>query len=181
MLPLPLSTRRIATQSDDIAVAIEQLNSVIPALGDTLTVSVGDTTYNRPKFIQGIEQHKHLVHISRLQNNRIINRTASKPLPKITHRRTRGHERWYGAAFNLKDESTWGTPAEETTVSYKTRKNKHFTAHIQEWHDRLMPCCFCCSWAWYSCPCYCWCCCTRCTHGCYSNPRGRRRENTSRY
>jgi hypothetical protein len=61
-----------------------------------------------------------LVHIARLQNNRIIYHTAKPKRLKKIKRRERGHELWYGEAFNLKDESTHGSPDDTKSVSYKT-------------------------------------------------------------
>jgi hypothetical protein len=88
--------------------------------------------------LQGVQQHKDLVHIARLQNNRVIYNTPKPKLLKKTKRRERGHELWYGVAFNLKDESTHGMPDNTQSVSYKTRKGKNFTAQIESWNDMLM-------------------------------------------
>jgi DDE superfamily endonuclease len=135
---LPLSTRRVATNTNSIDVGIEQFNTIIPTLGKDLTVSVGDTAYNNPRFIHGIQQHEDLVHIARLQSNRIIYHTPDPKQPKITGLRQRGHELWYGAVFKLKDASTYGTPDNTCSTSYKTRKNKQFSANGQGWANMLM-------------------------------------------
>lgn len=135
---LPLSTQRVATSTNGIDVGIAQFNTIIPALGKGLTVSVGDTAYNNPRFIHGIQQHADLVHIARLQSNRIIYHTPAPKQTKITKRRERGHELWYGAEFNLKDNSTHDVPANTIAVPYTTRKGKQFTAHIEGWNNMLM-------------------------------------------
>lgn len=135
---LPLSTRRVATQTNGIDVGIEQFNNILPALSGHLTVSVGDTAYNNRRFIEGVQAHKDLVHIARLQSNRIIYHKAEPKKLKKTQRRERGHELWYGQEFNLKDASTHGTPDHTVSVSYPTRKGKNFTAKIESWDDMLM-------------------------------------------
>ena len=135
---LPVSTRRVATQTNGIDVGIEQFNSILPALNGDLTVSVGDTAYNNRRFIQGAQQHQDLIHIARLQSNRIIYHKAEPKKLKKTQRRERGHDLWYGEAFKLKDELTHGTPDNAVSVSYATRKDKQFTAKIEGWDNMLM-------------------------------------------
>jgi len=89
---LPLSVTRVATNTNGIDVGIEQFNSIIPEFGEDLPVSVGDTAYNNPRFIHGIQQHKNLIHIARLQSNRIIYHTPKSKRQKVTLLRERGHE-----------------------------------------------------------------------------------------
>lgn len=135
---LPFSTRRVTTDTKGIAVGVKQLDTVMSFEKESLTVILGDTAYSNSTFIQGVQKHDNAVQITRLQGNRIINRKAKKAMMKISGRRKRGHELWYGAEFNFKDESTWGTPDEEISEIFSTRKGKQYTAHIQGWHDMLM-------------------------------------------
>lgn len=135
---LPFSTRRVATDTNGIKVGIEQLDTLMASKGKELTVMLGDTAYSSPKFIDGVQKHDNAVLIARLKGNRIINHKATPKKLKITNRRTRGHELWYGEEFHLKDEATWGAPGEEVSTIFKTRKGKQFTAHIQGWDDMLM-------------------------------------------
>ena len=93
---LPLTVRRVATQAKSIAIGLEQFNVVVPKFEKELTVSVGDTAYNHRRFINGIQSHKNLVHIARLQCNRVLYHKAESKQLKITNRRERGHEQWYG-------------------------------------------------------------------------------------
>ena len=135
---LPLSVKRVATDTNGIDVGIEQFNRIISEFSEDLIVSVGDTAYNNPRFIHGIQQHKNLIHIARLQSNRIIYHTPAPKQLKITKRRERGHELWYGAEFNLKDKSTHGQPDNTIAIPYTTRKGKQFTANIESWDNMLM-------------------------------------------
>ncbi len=135
---LPLSVVRVATNTNGIDIGVEQFNSIIPEFGEDITVSVGDTAYNNPRFIHGIQQHKNLIHIARLQSNRIIYHTPKSKRQKVTLRRERGHELWYGAEFNLKDKTTHSAPDNTIAILYTTRKGKQFTANIESWDNMLM-------------------------------------------
>ena len=135
---LPLSVRRISTDANSIDVGLKQLDAIIPSFNQALTVSVGDTAYSRPHFIQGTQKHENLVHIARLQANRVIYHPPNPKQPKITNRRTRGHELWYGEAFNLSAPLTWQEANETQAIVFKSRKGKLLIAHIQCWNDRLM-------------------------------------------
>lgn len=135
---LPLSTRRVATNQSGIIVGAEQLDTVMSSFGKELTVVLGDTAYSSPKFISRVQQHENAILIARLRSDRILNREAPPKEQKITNRRTRGHEQWYGDEFRLKDETTWGDPDEVISMPFTTRKGKQFTAHIQGWNDILM-------------------------------------------
>jgi DDE superfamily endonuclease len=135
---LPLSVRRVATDVSGISVGIEQLDTILPSFGKELVVTLGDTAYSNPKFIQGNQKHENAILIARLRGDRVLNHKAEPKVPKQTNRRTRGHELWYGEEFNFKDETTWGEPSEIISMLFTTRKGKQFTAHIQGWNDILM-------------------------------------------
>lgn len=135
---LPLSTRRVPTDKKATKVGIEQLTSIMNSFQKELAVILGDIAYSSPKFIQGIQQYEHGVLIARLKSNRILNRKPAPKNRKITNRRERGHELWYGPEFNLRDPSTWGAPDETDSTVFQTRKNKFFTVNIEGWNDLLM-------------------------------------------
>jgi hypothetical protein len=99
---------------------------------------LGDTAYSRPTFIERIQEHENSLLIARLISNRVINRKSNEKIRKIGDRRTRGHELWYGTAFNFKDSTTWGSPDETTSTIFVSRKGKIFTARIQCWNEMLM-------------------------------------------
>jgi hypothetical protein len=135
---LPLSVRRVATDSNGISVGIEQLDTVLPSFGTELVVTLGDTAYSTPKFIQGNNKHENAILIARLRGDRVLNHKAAPKVLKQTNRRTPGHELWYGDEFNFKDATTWGEPSEIVSTIFTTRKGKKFTAHIEGWNDILM-------------------------------------------
>lgn len=135
---LPLSTRRVATNSNGISIGIEQLNSAMSSFKNRLTVNVADSAYSCPKYIEATHQHDNLVLIARLRNNRVLYNKAVPKAKKITGRRERGHELWYGEAFKLNDQSTWRKSDEEVSEKFITRKGKTYTVHIQAWRNILM-------------------------------------------
>jgi hypothetical protein len=135
---LPLSVRRVATSTSAISVGIEQLDTIIPTLGNELVVTLGDTAYSNPKFIQGNDKHENAILIARLRGDRVLNHKAAPKVLKQTNRRTRGHELWYGDEFNFKNEETWTEPSEIASTILTTRKGKNFTAQIQAWNNILM-------------------------------------------
>lgn len=135
---LPLSTCRVETNTNGIAVGTQQMNRVLGSFAKDLSVIVGDTAYSCPEFIEGIQKHENAVLVARLKGNRILNQKALAKILKPTGRRERGHELWYGAEFNMKDECTWHVPDECITHSLITRKGKQFMVHIRAWNDMLV-------------------------------------------
>jgi len=130
--------RRVATQAKSIDIGLDQFDVVVPKFEKELTVSVGDTAYNHRRFIDGIQSHKNLVHIARLQCNRVLYHKAEPKQLKITNRRERGHEQWYGEKFKLNDTTTHCLPDKTISVPYKTRKGKQYTATLECWNDMLI-------------------------------------------
>ncbi len=52
--------------------------------------------------------------------------------------RKRGHPRWYGSRFALKDETTIPKPDEDTLAHILTRRGKRLSVNIQGWHNLVM-------------------------------------------
>ncbi len=59
--------------------------------------------------------------------------TVSTPTEK-----KRGHPRWYGARFDLKDTTTWTDPDLSDVISYTTRRGRQLTVEIKAWYNLLM-------------------------------------------
>jgi len=74
-----------------------------------------------------------LVTIARLRGNRVLYR-----LPQKDDKRKRGHPRWYGSRFALKDETTRPKPDEVADTHTQTRRGKLLSVNIQAWHNLVM-------------------------------------------
>lgn len=135
---LPLDTDRVPTDSNGLLIGLEQINAIMPNFGKDLVVTLGDTAYSAPHFIAGIAKYDNQILIARLRSNRVIQHPPKEKPEKVTKRRQRGHELWYGDAFDFKDDSTWGQPSESFSESFQTRKGKTLLVHIQGWHNMLM-------------------------------------------
>ena len=83
---LPLSTRRVATQTNGIIVGARQLKAAMSHLTKELTVILGDTAYSSPHFIHEVQQHENAVLIARLLIITSISPPIRPTLPGWTNR-----------------------------------------------------------------------------------------------
>jgi len=136
---VPLSIRRVTSDESDRDIGAAQVKAVLAdetlPFSDALCVTVGDTTYSARSFVGPLAAHESLVTIARLRGNRVLYRPASPPEEDAA---SPGHPTWYGAPFDLKDETTWGEPDDETQVDYLTPRGRRYRVHLQGWHSRLM-------------------------------------------
>jgi len=138
---VPLSIRRVASNQTGTQVGVEQIqgflgNDALPFAKD-LCVQVTDAAYSQVPFLGPLSQahQNNLVTIARARGNRTFYRPAP-PVEKKTGKG--GRHPWYGQAFDLKDETTWGPADEETEVAYLTPRGRHYRVVIEGWHDLLM-------------------------------------------
>lgn len=135
---VPLQARRIRSDEKATAVGAEQLETLLtdPLLPfyEVLNVHVADSTYSAVRFLGTTEKHKNLVNVVRSRGNRVFYRQP----PVVTGKQKRGHPRWYGERFDLKDPSTWDEPdrVEETVLT--TRKGHIYRVVLEGWDDMLM-------------------------------------------
>ena len=134
---LPISSQRVETETNSIQVGIEQLNTTMSSLNSELAVNVVDSAYSCPEYIEATQQHSNLILIARLRSNRILNHPPQLKQQKITKRRQRGPELWYGESFNLKASDSWGTPANTLTHSFFSQRQAT-PVIIQSWENILM-------------------------------------------
>lgn len=74
---LPISVRRVATDTNGINIAIEQMTMAASHFKEDLSIFVGDVSYSKPVFIKSIQENDNALLIARLTSNRIINRKPS--------------------------------------------------------------------------------------------------------
>ena len=138
---VPLSIRRVDSTKTGVEVGLQQIEDVLsdatlPFARD-LCVQVEDATYSQVPFLGPLSQahQENWVTIVRVRSNRILYRPAP-PVEKEPGKR--GRHPWYGASFELKDETTWDLPDEETEVAYLTPRGRHYRVSIQAWQDLLI-------------------------------------------
>jgi hypothetical protein len=138
---LPLSMRRVSSEQTGPQVGVDQIQAVLDddtlPFAQGLCVTVGDTAYSALSFIGPLAGRESLVILARLRGDRVLYRPASSP-PEGEPAPV-GHPTWYGAPFELKDETTWGPPDEETQIDYLTPRGRRYRVHLQGWHSLLMP------------------------------------------
>ncbi len=136
---IPLSTQRVASGSNGIAVGVEQVKTVLhdcPAFdGEQLSVLVADSYYCQRQFLDGFSGQSNLVLITRARSNRVFYR---QPLTKQGITSGRGHRRWYGDRFDLKDQTTWHQADETAQTTFTTRRGRRLKLTISGWDQMLM-------------------------------------------
>lgn len=134
---VPLLVRRVRSQEKAIIVGAEQLTAL---LEDTtqpfykaLCVHVADSTYSAVDYLGWVGRHHNLVSVTRVAENRVFYRQfLAEPGD-----RGRGHPRWYGEPFDLKDNTTWGPPDETAETTFTTKGGRTYRVQLQGWHNLL--------------------------------------------
>lgn len=133
---VPLATERVEANADKERRGAEQVDALLSdrslPFGGKLCVEVGDTSYSKPAYLHVNRHHRNLVTIARVRSNRTFYRTP----PEEPSRR--GHPRWYGKPFSLKEPNTWHQPDETITVAHLSRRGRRYQVRIDAWHDMLM-------------------------------------------
>lgn len=137
---VPLLISRVPSHQTQTQVGAVQIRSLLSdetlPFAQALCVLVGDGAYGVTPFLGRVADLNNLVTVSRVAANRTFYRQPA-PLPPDA-KRPRGHPKWYGDPFRLKDPSTWGEPDESLTTSYTSRSGRAYTLQLQGWHDLLM-------------------------------------------
>ena len=136
---IPLSTSRVKSSADKELVGAEQIaallaDEVMPFHGE-LCVSVQDSSYSKPAYLHQQGQQRDLVSVTRVRSNRVFYRQYVSPPEAPTER---GHPRWYGERFALREAETWGAPAEQHSFTLRNRQGKCYRVVLQAWHNLLM-------------------------------------------
>lgn len=134
---VPLATERAESPEDKELLAAKQLDQLlsdpeVPFHGQ-LCVEVGDTRYSKPAYLDANRHHRNLVTVARARSNRTFYRQAS-PDEEVN----KGHPRWYGQPFSLKDPTTWHPPDETATTTHISRRGHCYRVEIRAWHNLLM-------------------------------------------
>lgn len=134
---IPMSVERVSSFESKTEVGEHQVHRLLddPSLPwhDECCVLVVDSDYSHRRFLYPFSTQANRVIITRARSNRVFYR-----LPAVSTEKRRGHPRWYGERFDLKDETTWGTPDEQTTLETTTLKGHPRHVTLTRWHDLLM-------------------------------------------
>jgi hypothetical protein len=135
---IPLEMSRVSTESNSTQQGIAQVDSVLnhPNMPwtDKLCVLVMDSAYGNHKFLMPLQEHENLVTIARSRSNRVFYQCP--PPSEIPP--SKGHPRWYGERFDLKDPQTWHQPSGVDQTSYQTCRGRTVTVTITAWQNILM-------------------------------------------
>lgn len=134
---VPVSVERVTSFDSKASVGQHQVDRLLndeslPWYRD-LCVLVADSDYSHRRFLYPFSTQDNRVIVSRARANRVFYR-----LPAVLAEKRRGHPRWYGECFDLKDEATWGPPDEQHTFEITTSKGKPRTVTLHHWYDLLM-------------------------------------------
>jgi hypothetical protein len=134
---VPLSCERVPAGKRKFEVGKEQIDALLsdpkmPFHGQ-LVVEVVDSDYARPDYLAAHRKHPNLVTIVRSRSNRVFYRQNERRAAE-----TGGAPGHYGAAFRLRDPATWHAPDDTLELPFVSRRGKHYTVHIQAWHNMLM-------------------------------------------
>ena len=135
---VPLCIRRLTSDEKATDVHAQQINALLSEetfpFHNRLSVAVVDSTLSAVTFLGPVTPLRNLVTIARTRCNRVFYQT---PVP-ILGTAQKGHPRWYGARFDLKDKNTWPRPDLGDVISYTTRRGRPLTVEINGWHNLLM-------------------------------------------
>ena len=136
---VPLSVKRVASSEDKEKVGCDQLQALLndPAMPfhGQLCVSVRDSSYSKPACLCAEREFDNVVSVVRVRSNRVFFRQYVA-LPDAPPRR--GHPRWYGERFDLREPETWGPPDEQATCQLTNRRGQVHRAEICAWHNLIM-------------------------------------------
>ncbi|MCH8296391.1 transposase [Candidatus Poribacteria bacterium] len=135
---VPLSIRRLQSDEKATTVHAQQIKALLSQetfpWHDRLSVVVADSTLSAVTFLGPVTPLRNLVTIARTRCNRVF---YQRPVP-IPGAVQKGHPRWYGARFDLKDKNTWTTPDLGDVISITTRRGRPLRVEIKAWHNLLM-------------------------------------------
>ena len=136
---VPMSCERVPTDKTPRDIAAAQVANLmdddnLPFAGE-FTVEAVDSYYSRARYMNLVGGYDNHVVLARLAANRVLYR---KPVLIEGVPVSKGHPKWYGESFDLKDETTWGNSDEEATIEFHTHKERLLRVKLERWNDLLM-------------------------------------------
>lgn len=137
---VPLVVRRVCSDEKATSMWVEQIKVLMEdetlPFHEDLCVHVGDSVYSAVTALGPVteQQYDNLVNVARVSSNRVFYRQP----PPVEEKRGKGHPRWYGERFVLKDSSTWGEPDQVQETTFTSRKKRIYRVRLEGWHNLLM-------------------------------------------
>jgi hypothetical protein len=130
---LALDAQRLSGSASSAQVAGQQVAAILedPSLpwhGQRCIV-VADSRYSADSFLAPLVKHPSLVAITRLRSNRVL---YQRPAPRLPG--SLGRSRRYGAAFRLRQPSTWPSPAASVCLT-RLSGRQTWQLSLQLWLD----------------------------------------------
>jgi hypothetical protein len=136
---VPLSCQRIATKQTANQVAAAQMKALLNdsqlPFGVELSVNAADSGYSKAAYLGPVGGFANHVEVVRSAKNRHFFHVAPNPQLHPGHG---GRPKKFGATFNLKDETTWGNPDEETQLDWESASGRPLRIKLQRWNTLLM-------------------------------------------
>ena len=137
---LPLSIERVSTSVKDTVFGVNEWCNIIKEENnhfmDKRCVGVFDAAYSSAYCVAAFNnsQPGDAIFIARLRGDRVLQR------PYAGEQNSKGRPIIFDkdSAFDLKDEETWGRPAQSSSCIWTTQKGKKYIVHIEVWHGLRM-------------------------------------------
>jgi hypothetical protein len=127
---IPLSGQRVSSTQSSHDVGSNQVKAALNHASfpwyKQLCVLVVDSDYSQKQFLHEQLQHKHLVTVARVRTNRVFYQSPP-PLKVIPQR---GHPKWYGERFDLKNQTSWHPPNRITLTTLTTHRGRQLTKSL---------------------------------------------------
>ena len=134
---IPLMVNRVKSSETGKHVGSQQLQQILTQKNlpwsNHRSVVVLDSDYSAKTFLSEQSQHPNLVVVTRVRSNRVFYQS-----PAIGSQPSKGHPKWYGDKFDLKDEATWHEPNEVAQTNLTTKRGRLLKVTIQSWSNMLM-------------------------------------------
>ena len=134
---VPVSIERVTSFESKAGVGSAQVERLLDDESlpwhQDLCVLVADSDYSHQGFLIPSCTCTNRAIITRCRSNRVFYRLPQETCPK-----RRGHPRWYGERFDLKDETTWHPPEGQDSFTTTTTKGKLRTVTLRQWQNLLM-------------------------------------------
>ena len=137
---LPLSIDRVSTSVKETVFGVTQWCEIVKDKHNQFTnkkcVGVFDAAYSSAYCITAFNENQpgDAIFISRLRGDRVLQR------PYTGEQNSKGRPIIFDKdnVFDLKNETTWGTPTQSSSCSWITHKGKEYIVHIEVWYGIRM-------------------------------------------